>query len=84
MTILDGKWLSWPVHLLSLDMRLSLTLVAILIPLLTYITTTVRSYSVRLFKSSHARPPPAPYWIPLVGNTASFALDTEKYLSSLL
>jgi hypothetical protein len=48
----------------------------------TYLSTTIKWR--RAGSSQLSEPPPAPYWIPLLGNTVAFAYNTEQYLQSLL
>jgi len=63
------------------DLRLVVVVATALAVLATYLTTSLQS---RLLRGTKGEPPPVPYWVPFVGNTASFALNTERYIKGLL
>ena len=66
--------------LLTWDLRLVAVAATALAVLVTYVTTSLRGRR----SQQGEEPPSVPYWVPLVGNTLSFALNTEKFVGGLL
>jgi hypothetical protein len=69
----------------SWDGRVVLTAaVAVLLPLiLTYTLTSLKANSIKNGPGK-GNPPPAPYAMPVLGNTFQFAYDTEGFLARTL
>ncbi len=53
-------------------------LAAPLLLLWTFLSTSAQS------ASKAGRPPQAPYWVPMLGNTVGFAMDTHKFVGGML
>ena len=55
----------------------------LLIPVFTYVATSLKSaYALRSNKSEQA-PPIVPYWIPFLGNVVAFARDAPGFAAQI-
>ncbi|KAK0724677.1 cytochrome P450 [Lasiosphaeris hirsuta] len=72
--------LSW------LDQRLTFASLVALPFILTFVFTTVKARWIKRAgsKNGEHQPPPAPYTVPVLGNTVAFATDTEGFLRRML
>ena len=59
------------------------TCVFLLVPVLTYIVTSVKCVLRMRDTSSDRKPPILPYWLPFVGNLIPFALNMPKFAADI-
>lgn len=70
----------WPAHLGTWFFVMAAVLS---LPLLVYLYTTVRFLGTQAGAADGVEPPMVPYWIPFLGHTFPFALDTAKHMAYL-
>ena len=62
---------------------LALSSMLLLIPVSTYLVTSLKSAYALRGKKSEQIPPIVPYWIPFLGNVLSFARDAPGFAAQI-